>query len=153
MKETTTKAGLDFITRSRFFLSLKRGHNLCLLKHNLKSHTDRHFRPNLFEKQRKLIKDIDEYDGDEHLFPWIELNDFGKTYALAHILWKPPLRSSTSKYLDAKPMENLNDAYKKLMVITMRRLKTVDEEAKKNDLPSRSFVPMSFRGDNIEGMC
>lgn len=24
-------------------------------------------------------------------------------------------------------MENLNDAYKKLMVITMRRLKTVDE--------------------------
>lgn len=99
MKETTTKAGLDFITRSRFFLALKRGHNLCLLKHNLKSHTDRHFRPNLFEKQRlslqlshlcslgfnllslilcgfliirKLIEDIDEYDGDEHLFPWIE---------------------------------------------------------------------------------
>ncbi|KAG2271727.1 hypothetical protein Bca4012_073961 [Brassica carinata] len=46
---------------------------------------------------------------------------------------------------NAKPVEKLNDAYKKFMVRTMRRTKT---EPKENDLPSRSFGTVLSRGDN-----
>ncbi|CAG7891170.1 unnamed protein product [Brassica rapa] len=50
---------------------------------------------------------------------------------------------------NAKPVEKLNDAYKKFMVRTMRRTtKTGDDEPKENDLPSRSFGTVLSRGDN-----
>ncbi|CAH8386573.1 unnamed protein product [Eruca vesicaria subsp. sativa] len=47
---------------------------------------------------------------------------------------------------NAKPVEKLNDAYKKFMVRTIRRSKTVDDEAKESDLPARSFGTLLSRG-------
>ncbi|XP_033146323.1 mitotic spindle checkpoint protein BUBR1-like [Brassica rapa] len=49
---------------------------------------------------------------------------------------------------NAKPVEKLNDAYMKFMVITMRRSKSVDDEPKENELQSRSFGTVLSRGDN-----
>ncbi|KAF3557265.1 hypothetical protein F2Q69_00017224 [Brassica cretica] len=51
---------------------LKRGRNIRLLNHALKSHCDHQLRKTLIEKRRKLIEEIDEYDGDDPLFPWIK---------------------------------------------------------------------------------
>ncbi|XP_018480469.1 mitotic spindle checkpoint protein BUBR1 isoform X2 [Raphanus sativus] len=192
---------------------LKRGRNVRLLNHALKSHSD----------HQKLIEDIDEYDGDDPLSPWIkcvqwvqeafppggecsgllviyeqcvrkfwhserykddlrylkiwleyaehcadaeviykflEVNDIGKTHALyyidyaLHMEFKGKVKSANEIFnlgisRNAKPVEKLNDGYKKFMVRTMRRSKTVDDqEPKENDLPSRSFGTILSRGDN-----
>ncbi|CAN6918683.1 unnamed protein product [Brassica oleracea] len=167
----------------------------------------------------KLIEDIDEYDGDDPLFPWIkcvkwvqeafppggecsgllviyeqcvrkfwhsdrykddlrylkftkgkwfillkaehcadaeviykflEVNDIGRTLGLyyrdfgLHMEFKGKVKTANEIFnlgisRNAKPVEKLNDAYKKFIVRTMRRIKTVDDEPKENDLPSRSF--------------
>ncbi|KAL0663818.1 hypothetical protein Bca4012_100655 [Brassica carinata] len=154
---------------------------------------------------KKLIEDIDEYDGDDPLFPWIkcvkwmheafplggecsgllddlrylkvwleyaencadaeviykflEVNDIGRTHGLyyrdygLHMEFKGKVKTANEIFnlgitRNAKPVEKLNDAYKKFMVRTMRRTKTVDDEPKENDLPSRSFGTVLSRGDN-----
>ncbi|XP_071703988.1 mitotic spindle checkpoint protein BUBR1 [Rutidosis leptorrhynchoides] len=51
---------------------LKRGRNVKLLNDSLKSNSDIHIRNSLNETRRKLIKDIDEYDGDDPLKPWLD---------------------------------------------------------------------------------
>lgn len=78
---------------------LKRGRNVRLLNHALKSHSHHQLTNDLLEKRRftasnfriwdsiryqlfssvfvsviirKLIESIDEYDGDDPLFPWIQ---------------------------------------------------------------------------------
>ncbi|KAL0722268.1 hypothetical protein Bca4012_036867 [Brassica carinata] len=203
---------------------LKRGRNVRLLNHALKSHTDNQLRKTLVEKRRKLIEDVDEYDGDDPLFPWIqcikwvqeafppggecsgllviyeqcvrkfwhserykddlrylkvwleyaehcadaeviykflEVNDIGKTHALyyiayaLHMEFKSKVKTANEIFnlgisRNAKPVEKLNDAYKKFMVRTMRRPKTADEQEQKenNDLPSRSFGTLLSRGDS-----
>ncbi|CAH8389353.1 unnamed protein product [Eruca vesicaria subsp. sativa] len=207
---------------------LKRGRNVNLLNQALKSHTDHHLRKTLIEKRRKLIEDIEEYDGDDPLFPWIqcikwvqeafppggecsgllviyeqcvrkfwhserykddlrylkvwleyaehcadaeviykflEVNEIGKTHALyyiayaLHMEFKSKVKTANEIFnlgisRNAKPIEKLNDAYKKFMVRTMRRSKTADEEPKENDMPSRSFgtvfstkAPLSIYAD------
>uniref|UniRef100_A0A1J3H135 Mitotic spindle checkpoint protein BUBR1 n=1 Tax=Noccaea caerulescens TaxID=107243 RepID=A0A1J3H135_NOCCA len=201
---------------------LKRGRNVRLLNHALKSHSDHQLRKNLVEKRRKLIEAIDEYDGDDPLFPWIEcikwvqeafppggecsgllviyeqcvrkfwhserykddlrylkvwleyaehcadaqviykfleVNDIGKTHSVYYIAYALHMeftgKVKTANEIfnlgisrNAKPVEKLNDAYKKFMVRTMRRPNTPDEETKENDLPSRSFGTLLSRGDN-----
>ncbi|KAG2308948.1 hypothetical protein Bca52824_028696 [Brassica carinata] len=201
---------------------LKRGRNVRLLNHALKSHSDHQLRKNLVEKRRNMIEEIDEYDGDDPLSPWIkcvkwvqeafppggecsgllviyeqcvrkfwhserykddlrylkvwleyaehcadaeviykflEVNDIGKTHALyyiayaLHMEFKGKVKMANEIFnlgisRNAKPMEKLSDAYKKFMVRTMRRSKTVDDETKENDLPSRSFGTILSRGDN-----
>ncbi|KAF2568123.1 hypothetical protein F2Q68_00027906 [Brassica cretica] len=174
---------------------LKRGRNVCLLNHALKSHSDHQLRKTLIEKRRKLIEEIDEYDGDDPLFPWIkcvkwvqeafppggecsgllviyeqcvrnfwhserykddlrylkvwleyaehcadaeliykflEVNDIGRTHALyyidygLHMEFTGKVKTANEIFnlgisRNAKPVEKLNDAYKKFMVRTMRR--------------------------------
>ncbi|CAN7125057.1 unnamed protein product [Brassica rapa subsp. narinosa] len=147
---------------------------------------------------KKLIEDIDEYDGDDPLFPWIkcvkwmqeafppggecsgllviyeqyftkrkwfillkaehcadaeviykflEVNDIGRTHGFyyrdygLHMEYKGKVKTANEIFnlgisRNAKPVEKLNDAYKKFMLRTMRRTTT---EPKENDLPSRSF--------------
>ncbi|KAL0681679.1 hypothetical protein Bca4012_048526 [Brassica carinata] len=85
----------------------------------------------------KLIEDIDEYDGDNPLFPWIKCVKWvheafppgGECSGLL-VIYEQCVRSSgtrtgtrmiffTSKSgwkMNAKPVEKLNDAYKKFMV-------------------------------------
>ncbi|CAF1933687.1 unnamed protein product [Brassica oleracea] len=137
----------------------------------------------------KLIEDIDEYDGDNPLFPWIkrvkwvqeafppggecsgllviyeqcftrgkwfillkaehcadaeviykflDVNDIGRTHGLYYrdyglnMEYKGKVKTANEIFnlrisRNAKPVEKLNDAYKKFM------------EPKENDLPSRSF--------------
>ncbi|KAH0874793.1 hypothetical protein HID58_072155, partial [Brassica napus] len=97
----------------------------------------------------KLIEDIDEYDGEDPLFPWIKCVKWmqeafppgGECSGLL-VIYEQCVRKN------AKPVEKLNDAYKKFMVRTMRRTKTVDDEPKENDLPSRSFGTVLSRVDN-----
>nr|AAM65748.1 unknown [Arabidopsis thaliana] len=202
---------------------LKRGRNVGILNHALKSHSDHQLRKNLIEKRRNLIEAIDEYEGDDPLSPWIEcikwvqeafppggecsgllviyeqcvrkfwhserykddlrylkvwleyaehcadaeviykfleVNEIGKTHAVyyiayaLHIEFKNKVKTANEIFnlgisRDAKPVEKLNDAYKKFMVRTMRRSNTADEEPKENnDLPSRSFGTLLSRGDN-----
>ncbi|KAG5396476.1 hypothetical protein IGI04_018290 [Brassica rapa subsp. trilocularis] len=158
---------------------LKRGRNVRLLNHALKSHTDHQLRKTLVEKRRKLIEEIDEYDGDDPLFPWIQCIKWvqeafppgGECSGLLVIyeqcvrkFWHSERYKDDLRYLkvwleyifnlgisrNAKPVEKLNDAYKKFMVRTMRRPNTADEEPKENnnDLPSRSFGTVLSRVDN-----
>ncbi|CAN8315966.1 unnamed protein product [Cochlearia groenlandica] len=202
---------------------LKRGRNVRLLNDALKSHTDLLLKKNLFDNRRKLIEAIDEYDGEDPLFPWIEcikwvqeafppggecsgllviyeqcvrkfwheerykddlrylkvwleyaehcgdaeviykfleVNDIGKTHAVYYIAYalhmecKSKVKTANEIFSlgvsrNAKPVEKLNDAYKKFMVRSMRRTQTADEEPKENnDLPSRSFGTLLSRGDN-----
>ncbi|KAL0740595.1 hypothetical protein Bca4012_082108 [Brassica carinata] len=165
---------------------LKRGRNVRLLNHALKSHSDHQLRKNLVEKRRNMIEEIDEYDGDDPLSPWIKcvkwvqeafppggecsgllviyeqcVRKFWHSerykddlpYAL-HMEFKGKVKMANEIFnlgisRNAKPMEKLSDAYKKFMVRTMRRSKTVDDqETKENDLPSRSFGTILSRGDN-----
>ncbi|KAH8509806.1 hypothetical protein H0E87_011527 [Populus deltoides] len=51
---------------------LKRGRNVGLLNQALKSHTDYQLKKSLLDTRRKLIEAIDEYKGDDPLFPWIQ---------------------------------------------------------------------------------
>lgn len=51
---------------------LKRGRNVALLNHSLKSHSHSHLRKSLLENRRKLIEAIDRYQGDDPLQPWIQ---------------------------------------------------------------------------------
>ncbi|WZZ86848.1 hypothetical protein YC2023_115427 [Brassica napus] len=128
----------------------------------------------------KLIEDIDEYDGDDPLFPWIKCVKWvqeafplggecsrllviyeqcvrkfwhsDRDYGL-HMEFKGKVKTANEIFnlgisRNAKPVEKLNDAYKKFMVRTMRRTKTVDDELKENDLPSISFGTVLSRGDN-----
>ncbi|KAL0770806.1 hypothetical protein Bca101_035957 [Brassica carinata] len=163
---------------------LKRGRNVRLLNHALKSHTDHQLRKTLVEKRRKLIEEIDEYDGDDPLFPWIQCIKWvqeafppgGECSGLLVIyeqcvrkFWHSERYKDDLRYLkvwleyvktaneifnlgvsrNAKPVEKLNDAYKKFMVRTMTRPNTADEEPKENnDMPSRSFGTVLSRVDN-----
>ncbi|CAH2059577.1 unnamed protein product [Thlaspi arvense] len=162
---------------------LKRGRDVRLLNHALKSQSDHQLRKNLAEKRRRLIEAIDEYDGDDPLFPWIECIKWvqeafppgGECSGLLVIyeqcvrkFWHSERYKDDLRYLkvwleyvktaneifnlgisrNAKPVEKLNDAYKKFMVRTMKRPETADEEPKENDLPSRSFGTLLSRGDN-----
>ncbi|KAL0774888.1 hypothetical protein Bca101_040040 [Brassica carinata] len=207
---------------TEFFASKQEtGHEWELFNHALKSHSDHQSRKTLVEKRRKLIEEIDEYEGDDPLFPWIkcvkwvheafppggecsgllviyeqcvrkfwhsdrykddlrylkgwleyaehcvdaeviyeflEVNDIGRTHGLyyidyaLHMECKGKVKTANeifnlgiSRY-NAKPVEKLNDAYKKFMVRTIRRSKSVDDEPKENDLPSRSFGTVLSRG-------
>ncbi|ESQ51953.1 hypothetical protein EUTSA_v10016779mg [Eutrema salsugineum] len=95
----------------------------------------------------------------EVIYKFLEVNDIGKTHAVyyisyaLHMEFKSKVKTANEIFnlgisRNAKPMEKLNDAYKKFMVRTMTRLKTADEEPKENDLPSRSFGTLLSRGDN-----
>ncbi|XP_019057031.1 PREDICTED: mitotic spindle checkpoint protein BUBR1 isoform X2 [Tarenaya hassleriana] len=84
------ETGVEFVDREAEFLDsmqetgyewelfkenvrpLKRGRNVRLLNDALRSHVDDQTRKNLLEKRRNLIEEIDEYDGDDPLLPWIE---------------------------------------------------------------------------------
>ncbi|CAN6843264.1 unnamed protein product [Brassica oleracea] len=171
---------------------LKRGRNISLLNHALKSHSDHQSRKTLVEKRRKLIEEIDEYDGGvssgmgvlgavgdlravrekwfillkaEHcvvaevIYEFLEVNDIGRTHGLyyidyaLHMECKGKVKTANEIFnlgisRNAKTVEKLNDAYKKFMVRTIRRSKSVDDEPKENDLPSRSFGTVLSRGDN-----
>ncbi|CAN7019196.1 unnamed protein product [Brassica oleracea var. botrytis] len=171
---------------------LKRGRNICLLNHALKSHCDHQLRKTLIEKRRKLIEEIDEYDGGvssgrivlravgdiravrekvlalgaaEHcagaevIYKFLEVNVIGNTHALyyidygLHMDFTGKVKTANEIFnlgisRNTKPVEKLNEAYKKFMVRTMRRSKSVDDEPKENELPSRSFGTVLSRGDN-----
>ncbi|KAL8088290.1 hypothetical protein AgCh_038172 [Apium graveolens] len=51
---------------------LKRGRNVRLLNHALKSQSDNLLKNSLLHHRRRLIEAIDEYDGDDPLRPWIQ---------------------------------------------------------------------------------
>ncbi|XP_057776577.1 LOW QUALITY PROTEIN: mitotic spindle checkpoint protein BUBR1 [Salvia miltiorrhiza] len=51
---------------------LKRGRNVRLLNHALKSNFHSQVKSSLLQHRRKLIEAIDEYTGDDPLQPWIE---------------------------------------------------------------------------------
>ncbi|KAI3745568.1 hypothetical protein L6452_07968 [Arctium lappa] len=51
---------------------LKRGRNVKLLNDSLKSHADIQIRNSLIDTRRKLIKAIDEYEGEDPLKPWLD---------------------------------------------------------------------------------
>ncbi|KAA8514738.1 hypothetical protein F0562_017917 [Nyssa sinensis] len=51
---------------------LKRGRNVRLLNHALKSQTDNQIKKSLLENRRRLIAAIDDYKGDDPLQPWLE---------------------------------------------------------------------------------
>ncbi|CAN6936932.1 unnamed protein product [Brassica oleracea] len=95
----------------------------------------------------------------EVIYKFLEVNDIGRTHGLyyrdygLHMEFKGKVKTANEIFnlgitRNAKPVEKLNDAYKKFMVRTMRRTKTVDDEPKENDLPSRSFGTVLSRGDN-----
>lgn len=51
---------------------LKRGRNVKLLNDSLKSNSDFQIRNSLIDTRRKLIKAIDEYEGEDPLQPWLD---------------------------------------------------------------------------------
>ncbi|VFQ92410.1 unnamed protein product [Cuscuta campestris] len=51
---------------------LKRGRNVRLLNHALKSNYDFHLKNSLLRQRRRLIEAIDEYNGEDPLHPWLE---------------------------------------------------------------------------------
>ncbi|KAL4579156.1 hypothetical protein LXL04_015293 [Taraxacum kok-saghyz] len=51
---------------------LKRGRNVKLLNDSLKSNSDLQIRNSLIDTRRKLIKAIDEYEGEDPLQPWLD---------------------------------------------------------------------------------
>ncbi|KAL0392235.1 UNVERIFIED_CONTAM: Mitotic spindle checkpoint protein BUBR1 [Sesamum radiatum] len=51
---------------------LKRGRDVRLLNHALKSHSHSQTKNSLLQNRRRLIQAIDEYTGDDPLQPWIE---------------------------------------------------------------------------------
>ncbi|KAI7743752.1 hypothetical protein M8C21_007766 [Ambrosia artemisiifolia] len=51
---------------------LKRGRDVKLLNHSLKSNSDSHLRNSLFHTRRNMIKAIDDYDGEDPLQPWLD---------------------------------------------------------------------------------
>ncbi|KAG9134235.1 hypothetical protein Leryth_019177 [Lithospermum erythrorhizon] len=51
---------------------LKRGRKIDLLNHALKSTTDVKIKKGLIEKRRNLIQEIDQYQGDDPLQPWLD---------------------------------------------------------------------------------
>ncbi|CAF2100226.1 unnamed protein product [Brassica napus] len=69
---------------------------------------------------------------------FLEVNDIGRTHSLyyrdygLHMEYKGKVKTANEIFnlgisRNAKPVEKLNDAYKKFMVRTMRRTKTVDD--------------------------
>ncbi|CAH8387121.1 unnamed protein product [Eruca vesicaria subsp. sativa] len=94
----------------------------------------------------------------EVIYKFLEVNEIGKTYALyyiaytLHMEFKSKVKTANEIFnlgisRNAKPIEKLNDVYKKFIVRTMRSPKTADEEPKENDMPSRSFGTVLSRGD------
>ncbi|KAK9164829.1 hypothetical protein Scep_000020 [Stephania cephalantha] len=51
---------------------LKRGRNVNLLNHSLKSLTDHQIKKSLLHNRRRLIEAIDDYKGDDPLHPWLQ---------------------------------------------------------------------------------
>ncbi|XP_011074051.1 mitotic spindle checkpoint protein BUBR1 isoform X2 [Sesamum indicum] len=51
---------------------LKRGRDVRLLNHALKSHSHSQIKNSLLQNRRRLIQAIDEYTGDDPLQPWLE---------------------------------------------------------------------------------
>ncbi|KAJ0702060.1 putative mitotic spindle checkpoint protein Bub1/Mad3 [Helianthus annuus] len=51
---------------------LKRGRDVKLLNDSLKSNSDFQIRNSLIETRRKMIKAIDEYEGEDPLQPWLQ---------------------------------------------------------------------------------
>ncbi|KAL0432820.1 UNVERIFIED_CONTAM: Mitotic spindle checkpoint protein BUBR1 [Sesamum latifolium] len=51
---------------------LKRGRDVRLLNHALKSHSHTQIKNSLLQNRRRLIQAIDEYTGDDPLQPWLE---------------------------------------------------------------------------------
>ncbi|KAF5197490.1 Mitotic spindle checkpoint protein bubr1 [Thalictrum thalictroides] len=51
---------------------IKRGRNINLLNHSLKSHSHNHLQKSLLLNRRRLIEAIDEYQGDDPLQPWLD---------------------------------------------------------------------------------
>ncbi|CAL1383580.1 unnamed protein product [Linum trigynum] len=50
---------------------LKRGRNVSVLNHALKSQTNNHLKASLLQTRRKLVEAIDEYKGTDPLLPWL----------------------------------------------------------------------------------
>ncbi|KAJ4873567.1 Mitotic spindle checkpoint protein BUBR1 [Raphanus sativus] len=87
-----TLMSLSFPILQQNVWPLKRGRNIRLLNHTLKSHSDHQLRKTIVEKLRKLIEEIDEHDGD-----------------MANEIFNLGISRN------AKPVEKLNDAHKKFM--------------------------------------
>ncbi|XP_021838857.1 mitotic spindle checkpoint protein BUBR1 [Spinacia oleracea] len=51
---------------------LKRGRNIKILNESLKSHSNISLKHSLLLNRRKLIAEIDEYEGDDPLLPWLQ---------------------------------------------------------------------------------
>ncbi|CAN0924299.1 Mitotic spindle checkpoint protein BUBR1 [Linum grandiflorum] len=51
---------------------LKRGRNVALLNHALKSQTNHQIKASLLQTRRRLIEAIDHYKGDDPLLPWLQ---------------------------------------------------------------------------------
>ncbi|KAF3577542.1 hypothetical protein DY000_02035156 [Brassica cretica] len=97
--------------------------------------------------------------GAEVIYKFLEVNVIGNTHALyyidygLHMDFTGKVKTANEIFnlrisRNTKPVEKLNEAYKKFMVRTMRRSKSVDDEPKENELPSRSFGTVLSRGDN-----
>ncbi|KAJ1394961.1 Mad3/Bub1-like proteiny region 1 [Sesbania bispinosa] len=66
------ESGNEWETFKENVRPLKRGRNIDLLNHALKSHTDINLKQSLIHHRRKLIEAIDEYKGEDPLLPWLQ---------------------------------------------------------------------------------
>ncbi|XP_027362184.1 mitotic spindle checkpoint protein BUBR1 [Abrus precatorius] len=66
------ESGNEWETFKENVRPLKRGRNVNVLNHALKSHTDNNLKKSLLQHRRKLIEAIDEYQGDDPLLPWLQ---------------------------------------------------------------------------------
>ncbi|KAL1338897.1 hypothetical protein HN51_033496 [Arachis hypogaea] len=66
------QTGYEWETFKENVRPLKRGRNVNLLNHALKSYTDNNLKNSLYEHRRKLIEAIDEYKGEDPLLPWLQ---------------------------------------------------------------------------------
>ncbi|EPS60383.1 hypothetical protein M569_14420, partial [Genlisea aurea] len=51
---------------------LKRGRDVRLLNHTLKSHSDSQIKNSIIQQRRRFIEAIDDYTGEDPLLPWLQ---------------------------------------------------------------------------------
>ncbi|KAF7829447.1 mitotic spindle checkpoint protein BUBR1 [Senna tora] len=66
------KTGNEWETFKENVRPLKRGRNVNLLNDALNCHNHNQLKKSLLDNRRRLIEAIDEYKGDDPLFPWLE---------------------------------------------------------------------------------
>ncbi|KAL5707326.1 non-specific serine/threonine protein kinase [Ranunculus cassubicifolius] len=69
---SSKSTGFEWELQKENVRPLKRGRNINLLNHALKSQTDNQLLKSLLEKRRRLIEEIDKYEGEDPLQPWLE---------------------------------------------------------------------------------